>query len=174
MIDLLFWLVLFLFPVEGHTFPGWQRLPSDYQPKELITLNKRSSFLTSTQKVDSRISKQVEQLIADAGAGGMCLVVSSGYRSYKEQVAVYATDPSIAMKPGRSEHQTGLAVDFQGCPMRRQLGGMVRDDLIERPELAVSFQLLPEYRWLVMNADKYGIQQTYSNEAWHWKFNIKK
>ena len=145
-------------------------LSPDFKPKELTVLSKRASFLTTTQKVDSRIAKQVEQLIVDAEADGLCLVVSSGYRSYEYQEAIYevSKDKDLVMKPGYSEHQTGLAVDFQACPM---FGGS-RDDSVDRLELTKPFNTLPEYQWLVDNADKYGISQTYSFEPWHWRFEL--
>lgn len=145
-------------------------LDPDFKPKYLTTLSERASFLTSTQKVDSRIAKQVERIIVDAEADGLCLVVSSSYRSYEYQKAIYevSKDKNLVMKPGYSEHQTGLAVDFQACP----LYGWHRNDEIERPELANGFETLPEYQWLNDNAYKYGITQTYENESWHWRFEL--
>jgi len=112
-------------------------LSPDFKPKELTVLSERASFITSTQKVDSRIAKQVERIVVDAEADGLCLVVSSGYRSYEYQKALYEAtkDKGLAMKPGYSEHQIGLAVDFQACPM----AGGSRDDSIDRLELVEHF-----------------------------------
>ncbi len=39
------------------------------------------------------------------------LYVSSDLRTYKEQEEVFAQKPDVAIKPGASEHQTGLALD---------------------------------------------------------------
>ena len=174
MTNLIAIIILFLFPVESNHLK--YRLPDNYKPKELSILSLRSSFLTSTQLVDSRIAKQVEQLVMDAQADGLCLVVSSGYRSFSYQQKLYnrAEDKSLVMKPGYSEHQTGLAVDFQACPYSYALGGIYRNDQVERPELTQPFGDLPEYQWLLNNAKKYGIEQSYPNESWHYKFMIEK
>jgi LAS superfamily LD-carboxypeptidase LdcB len=72
------------------------------------------------------------------------------------------------MKPGYSEHQTGLAVDFQACPM----ADGVRDDSVDRLELSNPFSTLPEYKWLIDHANQYKISQTYENESWHWRFEL--
>lgn len=172
MTNLIAILILFLFPVESHSIK--YRLPDNYQPKELITLSQRASFLNTTQKVDQRIAKKIEDLILDAQNDGLCLVVSSGYRSFDYQQKVYdqAKDKSLVMLPGKSEHQTGLAVDFQACPIQHYGDGIRRNDNRERLELKNDFLTLPEYKWLKDNAKNYNMVQTYENEAWHWKFKI--
>lgn len=62
---------------------------------------------------------RLERLVEDAGAAGDIIVVS-GYRSEPEQTEIYedslrengeAYTASYVALPGRSEHQTGLAVD---------------------------------------------------------------
>lgn len=179
MTNLIAIIILFLFPIENHGIK--YRLPDGYKPKELTTLTKNASFLDTTQRVDYRISDKLEGLIWDAQKQGICLVVSSGYRSYEYQQKVYdqAKDKTLVALPGKSEHQTGLAVDFQACPMYSieywdKTVGYFRDDTIERLDLKNSFETLPEYKWLQNNAKKYEITQTYSYESWHWKFNINK
>jgi hypothetical protein len=42
---------------------------------------------------------------------GRILPVNSAYRSYEQQAAEYAKDPNKAAKPGRSVHQSGIAID---------------------------------------------------------------
>ncbi len=64
----------------------------------------------------------LRKLTAAARQDGVRVVVRSGYRSYAQQAALFkrqlATYPSEALarrynaEPGRSEHQTGLAVDL--------------------------------------------------------------
>jgi len=49
-----------------------------------------------------------------AATVGGALCVSSSYRSYSEQAAVYRSKPGLAAVPGRSEHGWGKAVDL-GC-----------------------------------------------------------
>ena len=172
---------LFLFPIEGrHIYKG-QPLPNDYKPKQLTVLSRKASYLDTVKEVDSRIAPKLEQLIVDAEKDAMCLTVIGAYRSFEYQQELYDkfTDKAKVAKPGESEHQTGLAVDFEACPMTNGW----RDDTAERLELLKDFNELPEYKWLKKNAGKYGIEESYREdnqkktgypaEPWHWKFMIK-
>ena len=176
MMNGFWWLILLLFPLNNRSLPSWQRIPKNYAPREMRQLPGWVNWLDTEQEVDIRIWGRVQALVSDARDDGMCLVVSSGYRTYEEQEKLYErrSGEVLVMEPGKSEHQTGLAVDLQACPMRMELGGPVRDDSVERPELANPFDTLPEYQWLVLNAEDYGIVQTYPSEPWHWKFMVKK
>lgn len=152
-------------------------LPTGYQP-EVVLLDKRSSYLTTKQYVDVKAKVMLEQLINDAEKDGMCLVVVSGYRSYEDQEDLYnkIDDKNKVAIAGHSEHQTGLAVDFTGCPIDKKGN---RDDTVERLELKNDFESLPEYKWLLQNGSRYGFEQSYRAdntnetgypvESWHWK-----
>lgn len=144
----------------------------------LVELSDRASYLSTTKLIAEKAKEPLEHLIADAEKDGMCLVVIGAYRSPEEQQKLYedASRDGLVAKPGTSEHQTGLAVDFSGCPTKDG----VRDDSAERPELAGPFEELPEYKWLQMNAGTYGFTQSYRldnqektgfpAEPWHWKY----
>jgi len=166
---------------KEHIYRG-ECLPEGFTP-EVLPLSVRASWLDTEPTLDLRAKVMVEQLIVDAQDSGMCLVVSSGYRSFDEQKKLYDGTPEerriYVAKPGESEHQTGLAVDFVACPMSNG----VRDDSVERPELANEFDTLPEYGWLKRNANRYGFEQSYTIdnivdteyavESWHWKLILK-
>jgi D-alanyl-D-alanine carboxypeptidase len=170
---------------EKHIYKN-QCLPENYKPQALVKLSPRASFLTSSQYLDVRAKILTEELIADAEKDGMCLTVSSGYRSEAEQKKAVQKLAQTGQKidyiaaPGRSEHQTGLAVDFAACPMK---DGKRNDD-IQRFELKKDFIDLPEYAWLVDNAYKYDFEQSYKKdneektgypeESWHFKLTAKK
>ena len=166
--------------VDNHIYRG-QCLPEGYKPAYLVPLSARDSWLDTKQYLDIRAEIVFDNVIKDAEKDGMCLVVSSGYRSVEEQQKLLdiATDKDIVARPNESEHQTGLAVDFVACPMRNG----VRDDRVERLELKNDFDTLPEYKWLQDNADRYDIEQSfradnidkagYPVESWHWKLIIK-
>jgi len=132
----------------------------------MVKLLDRYNWLDTTQKVKPEVETPLMVLIDAAEANGKCLVVSSGFRTLEQQAKVKAKYGDLAEEPGKSEHQTGLAVDLQACPMTDG----ERDDEAERLELAKPFNELPEYRWLKKNAGKYGFTQSYENETWHWKF----
>jgi D-alanyl-D-alanine carboxypeptidase len=164
---------------EGHIYRG-QCLYEEYKPDILLPLSPRASYLDSRQYLDIRAKMMVEQMIMDAEKEKMCLVVVSGYRSFEDQQILYnkTEDKSKVAVAGQSEHQTGLAVDFSACPMNSR----VRDDSVERTELANDFDTLAEYKWLQKNAFRYGFVQSYTNEnkedtgypaeSWHWKLIV--
>jgi D-alanyl-D-alanine carboxypeptidase len=168
--------------IEGHLYRG-QCLVAEYRPEYLVRLSPRASWLTVTEPyLDIRAAFIIEKLITDAEAEGICLTVSSGYRSAEEQQTLVESIPDklkVAI-PNASEHQTGLAVDFRACPMDEQ---GIRDDSAERLELRSEFEELPEYKWLVDNAHKYDMEQSYRldnenetgypAESWHWKVMLK-
>jgi D-alanyl-D-alanine carboxypeptidase len=147
----------------------------------ILKLSRRASYLHESEYLSLPAAVAVETMIKDAEQDGMCLVVMSGYRSPEKQQKLYDTakDKSKVALPYQSEHQTGLAIDFGGCPMKDG----VRHDLTERPELANEFDTLPEYKWLQDNAMKYGFEESftidnqnitgYPPESWHWKFTLK-
>ena len=160
-----------------------QCLPDNYKPQVLTELSRRASYLTTYQYLDIRAKIAVEKLIDDAEKDGICLIVMSSYRSYNDQAKLLEhKNHNILDKiapVGRSEHHTGLAVDFGGCPMSNG----ERDDRVERLELKKDFDELPEYQWLLENADNYGFEQSYRednreltgypNEPWHWKMIVR-
>jgi D-alanyl-D-alanine carboxypeptidase len=162
-----------------HLYRG-QCLPEGYIPDNLMRLSPRASWLDTEQYLNVRAKIMVEQLIEEAEKDGMCLVISSGYRSVEEQQELFndIRDDSVA-KPNESEHQTGLAVDFVACPITNG----VRDDGVERLELEKPFEELPEYKWLQDNAYKYDMEQSYREdniqdtyyavEPWHWKLIVR-
>jgi D-alanyl-D-alanine carboxypeptidase len=87
---------------------------------------------------------------------GNYLCVTDSYRSYEEQVRLFAEKPSLAATPGRSKHGWGLAVDFCGG--------------IEHAGTAASL-------WMQNNAPSFGwIHPAWAEtsgskpEAWHWEY----
>ncbi len=167
---------------DFHIYKG-QRLPYDFEPSNLRELNDRASYLKTKQYLVNEAKISIEKLIADAENDGLCLVVFDSYRNPQRQEEIWNIvkdeNPeklNLIALPFQSEHQTGLAVDFVGCPMKDGK----RDDSIERQELKESFEKLPEYNWLKLNAHNYGFEQSYREdnidvtgylpELWHWKF----
>lgn len=171
---------MFLFPVESHHIYRGRNLPDNYKPTELTQLSPRVNYLNTIQSVDARIANKLEHLIAESEKDGMCLIVTSSYRTKEYQAKLYAKaqDKSFSAKPRQSEHETGLAVDFGVCPMTNG----VRDDTAVRLEAEQEFNTLPEYQWLKEHAFEYGVEESYrednqkksgySPEPWHWKFML--
>ena len=145
-------------------------LPPGYAPSDLVTLidgpyRVSRAGLTLRKAAAAALS----EMAAEARKSGITLVASSTYRSYDYQVGVYnrnvremgqeAADRESA-RPGHSQHQTGLVVDF----------GSIDD----------SFALTAAGRWMTANASRFGWSLSYPDgyeavtgyrwESWHYRY----
>ena len=91
-----------------------------------------------------------------AEQSGVPLCVSDSYRSLAGQVQVYATKPSLAARPGTSNHGWGVALDL--C------GGVQRFDSDQHHWLARNG---PQFGWFHPQWARQGGSKP---EAWHWEF----
>jgi hypothetical protein len=99
------------------------------------------------------------RLKAFADSQGMPLKVNSAFRWMEEQIQLYqehlaGTRPQAVAAPGKSNHQSGFAVDVE-------VGGSTGT---------------PTYRWLDRMAPTYGWTNVGINfgEPWHWEYNPAK
>jgi D-alanyl-D-alanine carboxypeptidase len=145
-------------------------LSPDYAPQDLVILtdgeyrvNRAGMMLRETA------AASLNEMAAAARADGVTLVASSAYRSYSYQEEVYnrivrelgleEADRESA-RPGHSQHQTGLVVDF----------GSIDD----------SFALTAAGRWILANASRFGWSLSYPDgyeaitgyrwESWHYRY----
>ena len=118
------------------------------------------------KKLSSTTAPRVLQFIKEARAAGKKVTISSGVRTYEEQVALYHVNcgrgvcrPPTA-KPGTSNHEGGVAIDWG---------------------LSGSTWCFPDgktcvgnagYDYMVANGAKYDFHKLPS-EAWHWSMNGK-
>lgn len=128
-------------------------LPSTYNPGGLL-----SEFNSAFAKIKEAASKE-----------GISLWVQSGFRSYETQKNLYnryvnrdgkAAADRYSARPGYSEHQTGLAADFN--------------------EVSDSFGDTKAGKWLANNCWKYGFilrypkgkedKTGYMYESWHFRY----
>ncbi len=139
--------------------------------------------LKPTYSVDERIASAAEEMLADAKAAGMKIVICSAYRSVERQKQVFNdsvkdrlnqgmtyweafadTRLSVA-EPGTSEHAMGLALDLISNQYT---------ELDERQETT------KEAKWLAENCHKYGFILRYPPsktditgiiyEPWHYRY----
>ncbi len=128
-------------------------LPADYVPEDLVNLyEQRHSFrlMSSDIYLTRETYASMERMFAAAEAEGMNgFTVTGGYRTYSQQAQLYAeTEAGKALKPGCSEHQTGLAFDITVAGSTSGL------------------ESTPQFAWLLKNAWKYGFIQRYpANKA---------
>lgn len=154
-------------------------LPEDYVPEGLTTPEVLFPFS------DTSIDKA--KMTPEAGAAlvrlfdaaydeaGLTLYGVSAYRSYARQYTIYATNLIVygtahtnrySAAPGRSEHQTGLAIDIS-CASE----GFGLED---------TFADTPEGIWVAQNAHRFGFILRYpkdkehitgySYEPWHIRY----
>lgn len=108
------------------------------------------------------VATALQQMIADANKEGLThFIVMSGYRTLAEQQELYNDmGTNYAMKPGYSEHHTGLALDIGSTE--------------------TTMDVAPEGAWLASNAWRYGFILRYPAdkvaitgiefEPWHLRF----
>jgi len=145
-------------------------LPAGYEPSDLVTLTEGSYRVSRNGLMLRRIAvTALDEMAKTARADGVTLVASSAYRSYEYQTQVYnrnvremgqtAADRESA-RPGHSQHQTGLVVDF----------GSIDD----------SFATTAAGRWMSANASRFGWSLSFPDgyeavtgyrwESWHYRY----
>lgn len=162
-------------------------LPSDYTPA-LSTVDK-SYYLSSDKDnhFDARAAPYLSQMIHDARADGVQLVIVSGYRSmayqtdnFDRKVSQYRAQgygPSTASSkaatlvapPGTSEHESGLAADIVSSDWYKK-----------NTDLTAAFDQTEAFAWMEKHAADYGFILRYPKgktditgieyEPWHWRY----
>ena len=147
------------------------KVSADYEPKDLIHLEKNNLFAINKNNLSLRPEafEALKVLAAAAKADGVTLTVSSTYRSYEYQKNLFDYWVSVdgleeaereSARPGTSQHQLGMALDF--APV---------DD---------AFDQTPGGKWVYANAAKYGWSLSFPKgyedvtgyrwECWHFRY----
>jgi len=145
-------------------------LPDGYSPPDLVNLTD-GAYRVSRAGLMLRHSAAVslEEMATAARAEGITLVASSAYRSFDHQTQVHnrlvqqmgrAAAERVSARPGHSQHQTGLALDFG--------------------DITNAFAQSPAGRWMETNATRFGWSLSYpygyehitgySWESWHFRY----
>jgi D-alanyl-D-alanine carboxypeptidase len=145
-------------------------LPEGYEPDDLVEL-KNASYQVGRAGLMLRraAADSLEEMAAAAKQEGVTLVASSAYRSFDYQVQVYnrvvremgqAAADRESSRPGFSQHQTGLAVDF----------GSIDD----------SFAATKAGQWIAANSSRFGWSISFPDgyealtgyrwESWHYRY----
>ena len=115
----------------------------------------------------------LEQMFDDAKKEGIYLYARSGYRSYSTQKAIYGRKQrrnygiSSVAKPGFSEHQTGLAMDFEG---KSTLGRGLIEEIGTSPEGIWVAQHCSEYGFIIRYPKGSEKITGYIYEPWHVRY----
>lgn len=146
--------------------------PKEFAPSELtMPAGVDNEF---SQPLREPVARAVERMVADATAAGLQLRIISAYRDFGTQVSLYnryvardgqAAADTYSARPGHSEHQTGLAVDF---------------DDYGSCYLNACFADTATGAWLAANAANYGFIVRYPKgadaitgfqyEPWHFRY----
>lgn len=155
-------------------------LPSNYSIETKVIANGDEDLNPYSLSFDAKAVDSLNQLLKDARDEGLTLYVISAFRAtskqeslynaeverqkaahpeYSEEEAKAAAGKNVAI-PGTSEHQLGLAVDFNS--------------------VETSFENTAEFKWLKENAEKYGFVNRYPKdkvaitginyEPWHYRY----
>ena len=157
---------------KSRAFANPRYQPSDLRLVSVPTLPGRSQDERSLRAV---LMPDLEKLVAAAGSAGVTIYVGSGYRSYATQASLFASNVRqhgeakanrFSSRPGHSEHQSGLAVDF---------GGIDRACWVED-----CFERTAAGKWLAAHAHEYGFILRYPKgkekitgyqyEPWHFRY----
>ncbi len=133
-----------------------------YEPEQLAYLNQtadetdiQTAYNPNRCPVDARIAEALLAFARGCRDAGLPVYLSSGYRSYSEQVANFrrvcenngvsdgkdANGHYITMPAGCSEHQTGLCCDITD---------------VYRPIKNAEIENTPTYQWLLEHCAEYG------------------
>ena len=150
------------------------RVPSTYAPPDLVSTG--SAGIPGGGSIRAIVIDDLRAMADAARAAGAPIAVASAYRSYATQkitfqgwvnVLGYAKALKVSARPGHSEHQLGLAIDFKSEP-----GGA--------PWNGVDWATTPAGAWMKANAWHYGwvisypknklSTVCYAYEPWHYRY----
>lgn len=161
-------------------------LGENYIPQSLVTLDTADTLYGKSVQLETTAAAALKAMMLCMRADNIRdTYVTSGYRSYRYQLQLQdryikeemARDASLtreqalakvltySAEAGKSEHQSGLCVDFMSVTMK---------------ELDESFENTAAFRWLCDNACQFGFILRYPKgaeditgykyEPWHYRF----
>jgi LAS superfamily LD-carboxypeptidase LdcB len=149
------------------------RVPSSYAPPDLVRVHDLG--VPGGGFVRAVMGEDLQAMRAAAVAAGSPIGIESAYRSYTDQQAVFAKwvrlygrtqALHISARPGHSEHQLGLAIDFRSDPPVATLNA--------------SWGTTAAGKWMRNHAWEYGFVMSYPKgktslscydyEPWHFRY----
>ena len=152
-------------------------LPKNYTPPSLEKIPSEVSTIRHTC-LQSSVILPLIAMSNGAKKDGVHITVSAGYRSYgtQQHLHKYWADmygeetPNRFAKPGKSEHQLGVAIDITVAT------SSTNNEKVEKNRKATD----TAREWLLQNAHKYGFvmskqkskkkKEVDTGEPWHWRF----
>jgi LAS superfamily LD-carboxypeptidase LdcB len=150
------------------------RVPRSYVPPDLVSVSQAG--IGGSGQVRAIAIPDLTAMTAAAKANGTPIAVQSAYRSYTTQIATFQYWVNLSgykqallysARPGHSEHQLGLAIDFKSAA-----GGP--------PWSGTDWGTSPAGSWMKAHAWEYGFIQSYPKgkvrktcydyESWHFRY----
>ena len=150
------------------------RVPKGYAPPDLVPASQAG--IAGKGQVRAVMIDDLRAMSEAAEAAGNGIGVHSAYRSYATQQAVFAhwvavhgrrRALTLSARPGHSEHQLGLAIDF-------------RSDPADPSTLSGSWAATAAGKWMKAHAWQYGFVMSYPKgkigvvcyafEPWHYRY----
>lgn len=143
----------------------------NYVPKNLITLTKNDLFAINKNNLSLRPEafEALKKMAEAAKKEGITLTVSSTYRSYEYQKNLFDYWVSVdgleeaereSARPGTSQHQLGLALDF----------APVDDAFDETPAGKWVYENAADFGWSLSFPQGYEDVTGYRWECWHFRY----
>lgn len=136
----------------GQTSGAWGGYPNGMIPATALCPIGVGSHVLRCDAAES--FKAMSQAFASVSGRPLC--VTDSYRTFDQQVRLYAQKPALAAVPGTSNHGWGLALDMCG---------------------GIEHWGTPEHAWMVANAARFGWTNPPwaqpgggREEPWHWEF----
>lgn len=149
------------------------RVPKGYVPPDLVAATE--ARITGGGTVRAVMIDDLRAMTEAAAAAGNGIGIQSAYRSYASQEALfagwvtqfgYARALEVPARPGHSEHQLGLAIDFRSEPDGSPFTG--------------TWGSTPAGKWMRTHAWEYGFALSYPKdtvtltcyayEPWHFRY----
>jgi D-alanyl-D-alanine carboxypeptidase len=152
-----------------------ERVSRYYVPPDLVSTSE--AHIAGSGQVRAVMVSDLRAMASAARGAGKAIAVRSAYRSYAEQKAVFAYWVASvgyqkallgSARPGHSEHQLGLAVDFRSASSTRA------------PWDYADWAATPPGAWMKQHAWQYGFIMSYPKgktsvtcymyEPWHYRY----
>ena len=149
------------------------RVPKGYVPPDLVSTSEAG--IAGSGQVRSVMIDDLRAVTLAAAAAGNAIGIESAYRSYESQQSVfdswvkqfgYARAVQVSARPGHSEHQLGVAIDFRSEPGGSPFTG--------------TWNTTPAGKWMNANGWRYGFVMSYPKgtmdltcydyEPWHFRY----